>query len=86
MTIFMKIFIMFGHSQKGEWLPGLIKNHLCALESQKRCFEMVEQDGSDFDYVMFLRPDVLIKTKFPVSKLKLLKEKEILIPDFAVSF
>ena len=32
---------------------------------------------------MVLRPDVLIMNKFPINKLKLLKENEILIPNFA---
>ena len=42
---------------KGEWHPQLIKNHLCALESMKRSFEMVEESGENFDYVIVNRPD-----------------------------
>ena len=76
------IYNSIGRSPEGEWLPMLIRNHLCALESQKRCFEMVEKEAIDFDYVMFLRPDVLIKNNFPISKLESLKENEILIPKF----
>ena len=61
-----------GHNEDGEWLPGLIENHLCALESQKRGLEMVEDFvsvGNKFKYVMFLRPDVLITNKLPLREI-----------------
>ena len=45
--------------KRGEWPIHLIRNHLCALESQKRCFEMVEKCDEKFDYVMVIRPDCL---------------------------
>ena len=57
-----------GHSRKGEWLPYLVKNHLCALESQKRALKMVENENEHFDYVIFIRPDSLFKQKLPVKK------------------
>lgn len=57
-----------GHSRKGEWLPYLVKNHLCALESQKRALKMVENENEHFDYVIFVRPDSLFKQKLPVKK------------------
>ena len=73
-----------GRQRNGEWDPDLLKNHLCALESQKRSFEMVENDNIDFDYVMFLRPDVLFKNKFPIDTIDYLHQNEngILVPNF----
>jgi hypothetical protein len=54
-----------GDSHAGEWVPQLIRNHLCALESQKRAFAMIEE--SDYDFVMFVRPDVEIVTAIDLS-------------------
>jgi hypothetical protein len=56
----------------GEWLPYLIRNHLCALESQKRGLEMVEdfvEKGNTFKHVMFVRPDVFIHDRIPLYEL-----------------
>lgn len=61
-----------GDKKHGEWLPGLIKNHLCALESMKRGLEMVEEFvkvGNKFKYVMFVRPDVLIRSVLPLQQI-----------------
>ena len=72
-----------GHSRNGEWLPGLIKNHLCALKSTKSGLEMVEEfvkRGNKFKYVMFIRPDVFIKNKLPLNEI-LFKPCEISIPN-----
>lgn len=48
-----------------EWIPELIRNYLCALESKKRCFTMCKKTNIKYDYVIFVRPDALIKTKLP---------------------
>ena len=53
---------------KKEWLPCLIKNHLCALESQNRVLNLACQDKLNFDYVIFVRPDVLIIDDLPIKK------------------
>lgn len=80
------IYNTVGHNKTGEWLPGLVQNHLCALESQKRVLDIVNKSTKKYDYVMFVRPDVLIKNKIPirrvVSKLKMFPNA-IIIPNFA---
>jgi len=83
---YQDIWDTIGHSRNGgEWLPGLVKNHLCALESQKRVFKMVTDENINFDYVMFVRPDVKINDKFPINTINYLNDNEngILIPNFA---
>ena len=58
-----------GHSDHGEWLPKLVSNHLCALESQKRCFSMVNGsilNGDKFKFIMFIRPDITIHNELPI--------------------
>lgn len=80
---YKEIYDTIGHCHEGEWLPGLVTNHLCALESQKRCLEMVEEyvkEGNKFTYVMFVRPDVLIRNKLPLNEI-LLKSCDIMIPN-----
>jgi hypothetical protein len=67
---YKEIWDKVGHQVNGEWLPELIQNHLCALESKKRGLEMVEEfvkEGNKFKYVMFLRPDVLITNVLPLK-------------------
>lgn len=80
---YKKIFDTIGDSHDGEWLPFLVKNHLCALESQKRVLNMAKQEY--FDYVIFIRPDVMIKNKFPIeTSIKYLDNNEngIIITNF----
>jgi len=55
--------------EEGESLPELVTNHICALESQKRCLIMLEEyikKGYNFKQIVFLRPDVRINTLFPL--------------------
>lgn len=70
---YKNIWNKYGHSKKGEWLPQLIKNHLCALESQKRSLEMVENEmnnnNNNFKYIMFIRPDMLVKNDIPINNI-----------------
>lgn len=63
---------------KGEWKPKLIKNHLCALESQKRVLKMV--NTNKFDKIMFVRPDVMINKKINVNQILNMKKHTIIIP------
>ena len=55
--------------EEGEWIPELITNHLCALESQKRCLGMLEEymkKGYNFKQIIFIRPDVKINSLLPL--------------------
>lgn len=48
-----------GHSSNGEWLPKMVSNHLCMLESQKQGFAMVKESilkGDRFKFIIFIRP------------------------------
>ena len=61
------------HRTHGEWPIYLIRNHLCALESQKRCFEMVETCNKKFDFVMIIRPDCVF-SQLDINHFEHLKE------------
>ena len=64
------VWATIGHSKSGEWLPKLISNYICMLESQKRGFHMVRDcvmKGDKFKFVMFIRPDITIHNDLPVA-------------------
>jgi hypothetical protein len=74
-----ELFAKYGDSQY-EWIPGLIRNHLCALESQKRCYHMVIESNNSYDYILYIRPDVEIMNPFDVNWLN--SEFDITIPSY----
>jgi hypothetical protein len=74
-----ELFVKYGDSQH-EWIPGLIRNHLCALESQKRCYHMVIESNNSYDYILYIRPDVEIMNPFDVNWLN--SEFDITIPSY----
>lgn len=80
---YQDVWNLKGDALEGEWLPKLILNHLCALESQKRATDMVIASQNHYDLIMFIRPDALLLTPFPVESLYSVQDGDILIPDFA---
>jgi hypothetical protein len=75
------LYKKYGGDTKHEWRPELIRNHLCALESQKRVTDMVLNTEKKYDYVMYIRPDVEINTLFSPLYLNI-KLNEIAIPNY----
>ena len=63
----------------GEWRPGLLRNYLCSLESQKRVTAMIT---SDFRFVMYVRPDVAFSSDLDCTQIKRLKRNQIILPRF----
>jgi hypothetical protein len=72
-----ELYNKYGDSQH-EWIPTLIRNHLCALESQKRVYHMVLKTKEDYDYILFVRPDVKIENNFDHTILN--EDFDIVIP------
>lgn len=59
-----------GHSHRGEWLPKMVANHVCMLESQKRGLNMVKTsilNGNNYKFIMFIRPDITIENELNVG-------------------
>jgi hypothetical protein len=73
-----ELFEKYGDSEH-EWYPQLIMNHLCALESQKRVYNMAVSTNKKYDYVIFVRPDVLICDSFNINMLH--EDFDIIIPN-----
>lgn len=59
----------YAHEKHSEWWPDLIRNHICALESQRRCVNMMIASNRPYDYVMFLRPDALFMCDLPYREI-----------------
>ena len=78
------IFEKIGHSSNGEWLPKMVSNHLCMLESQKRGVEMIEayieKTGIKPKYIIFVRPDININNDLPLFNI-ILNENTINLPN-----
>lgn len=75
-----ELYNKYGGDTHNEWRPKLIRNHLCALESQKRVTNMVLNNGKVYDKIIYIRPDVMIQTIFDINFLSL-NEKSISIPN-----
>jgi hypothetical protein len=73
------LYKTYGDNPQYEWKPQLIRNHLCALESQKRVYNLVLDDDTKYDFIMFIRPDVQILNEFNVNWLK--ETFDIIIPN-----
>lgn len=69
----------YEEEKEKEWSPELLRNHLCALESQKRCVNLCISSNIHYDYIMFLRPDALIESHLPVNEV-FDNEKTIILP------
>lgn len=76
---YKNLYDKYGGDSPHEWRPQLIMNHLCALESQKRVYNMVVDSKNNYDFIMFIRPDVLIENNFDIKCLK--TNFDIIIPN-----
>ena len=75
-----QMYDRYGDSPQYEWMPQLIRNHLCALESQKRVYNMVIESDNCYDYIMYVRPDVEILNLFDVNCLN--SDFDIILPNY----
>jgi hypothetical protein len=81
---YQEVYERVGNNKNGEWLPYLVLNHICALESMKRSLEMVEDNmkkGNNYKYIMFIRPDLQFKNKLPIHHI-INNINKISIPNF----
>jgi hypothetical protein len=73
-------FKKYGQQETSEWCPKLLKNHLCAVESQKRCFNMISEE---YDIYIVLRPDAYFLKNIEVEQLQNIKEGVLYVPCWA---
>lgn len=71
----------FVDSNENEWLrPTLIKNHICSLYSQKIVTQMVFDCEKHYDYVLYIRPDAIIESPFPIQSIPT-NPRDMLLPN-----
>jgi hypothetical protein len=75
-----ELYDKYGGDTHHEWRPQLIMNHLCALESQKRVYQMVNDTNMNFDFIIFIRPDVQIFNALDINIFN--NEFDIIIPSY----
>lgn len=59
-----------------------VDNFLCAMYSKKQLGKMVENCEEDFDYIVYLRPDVKYYTMFDTKFFSLVNQYTICTPNF----
>uniref|UniRef100_A0A6C0F873 Glycosyltransferase n=1 Tax=viral metagenome TaxID=1070528 RepID=A0A6C0F873_9ZZZZ len=72
----------YGKKKQREWVKELLVNHICALESQMRVYNMMINDQNTFNNVIIIRPDSKFNTPLPINNILPLKEKEFMISDY----
>lgn len=72
-------------SQRDPWKSNYqtTNNFICAMYSKLRCTMLIENSKENFDYVIFLRPDVQFINKFDINFFKFVNNKTICVPNFA---
>jgi hypothetical protein len=71
----------YEEERKKEWDKVLLKNHICALGSERRVYEMMKESGDTFKYVIAIRPDSEFTKPLPLDKIFPLKELDFVISD-----
>jgi hypothetical protein len=63
-----------------EWHPTMVLNHVCLMEAMRRSTQLCLSFGtSDYDFILYMRPDVNVPKPFPVSCLTNLGENDAAI-------
>lgn len=77
-----ELYDKYGGDSPYEWKPQLILNNLCALESQKRVYNMVMETNKYYDFIMYIRPDVQILNLFNIDWIINKDDFDIIIPNY----
>lgn len=72
-----ELYDTYGDHPDYEWRPELIRNMICALESQKRVTQISIDSQKKYDFMLYIRPDVDIYTPFLIDWFDLVKPGEI---------
>jgi hypothetical protein len=61
-----------------------VDNFICAMYSKLKCTELINKSNETFDYIIYLRPDVLYLNNFNIDFFKKVNNNTICIPNFAL--
>ena len=81
-----QIFVEDYRSKPDPWRTNYttVDNFLCAMYSKSRLYTMLETSKHTFDYIVFLRPDVLYSEPLNTAFFSLATEYTICVPNFHV--
>jgi hypothetical protein len=71
-----------GECANGEWIPQLVRNHICALESQRRVFQMTEETGVQYDAYIVIRPDAYFVSDLDIELLQTVQPNTLYVPEW----
>lgn len=60
-----------------------LDNFILAMYSKYKTTMMIKESLIEYDYIIFLRPDVIYKSEFKLEYFDLVNDRNIVIPDFA---
>jgi hypothetical protein len=65
-----------------EWVPDMVKRCLYGLESKKRVTHICNNGTEEYDYVIYLRPDIILTSYFPCEIFnKIIKDTICVLPN-----
>tara|TARA_B100001063_G_scaffold247259_1_gene291837 strand:+ start:3321 stop:4040 length:720 start_codon:yes stop_codon:yes gene_type:complete len=67
------------YENENEWDKTLLKNHICALGSENRVYEIMKNSGDTFKYVIVIRPDSEFLLPLPINNIFPLQDNEFVI-------
>ena len=59
-----------------------VDNFICAMYSRQQLTNLIKESGEEFDYIIFLRPDVKYHKKFDLTYFNYVDSNTICVPDF----
>lgn len=79
-----KIHIKKYHTMPDPWESNYIcvDNFVCAMYSKKQLGIMVKESEIDFDYIIYLRPDVKFINSFDIRYFSITKKQNVCTPNF----
>lgn len=71
----------YGDNPAHEWIPKLILNHICMLESQRRVSDMILDSNVVYDRVIFIRPDAIFLDNLDCTSMLEQTPDTVIIPN-----
>lgn len=71
------------HKFRYSYVLKTVENLICALYSQMKATELLQNCNEKFDYVWYLRPDVIFKDNIPIHWFRWINPNRFIVPYFA---
>ena len=71
------------HKFRYSYAPKTVENLICALYSQMKATELLQHCNEKFDYIWYLRSDVIFKSSIPLQWFRWINPNRFIVPYFA---